>query len=248
MSVMQIKRGTTEAWNRGPELINFEKLAINGKDSVINCCKNTITMTIGAPSMNAPCDGAGKTNGIAIVSLNELNSLIEDSAVCISAKIELADPETAEAVLTTDQDWGVACYGKNLAAGSWPLLSAGSLKATIDGANSGNIGTSNRLDRNIFVWWGADWCNKPTDVKITLSVRKVGAGTEGLVSGQLGAEYFANGGVGLKVGPHDSSTYADWAAIPYIGQVLPSCMYGSETDMNNISAPIPGQLFFVKVT
>lgn len=239
MSVMKIKRGTTAAWNLGPELINFEQLAINGKDSVINCCKNTITMTIGAPSMNAPYEGVPKTNGIAIISADELSSLVADSRVCISAKIEPADPDVeSTTLLTEDVTWMVASFSSKyttlLLTSQEHMLQHRINEITYDYLSS------------IFVKWDAAWCDKPTDVKITLSVRKIGGDTESLAPGQLGAEYLTDGGVALKVGPEGASS-TKWNDIPYVGQVLPPCMYVDSVSDLPATAP-PGSIIFVRRT
>lgn len=243
MSAIQIKRGTTAEWGKGPELIDFSKCKVNGKDSTLYCKGTTFRMHINTTSAEVFTDADstiisnapdGKHYGLRIFGYEGDTNIYHPSCTH-ELNISLSTISTSDTRV-------IVCWG-------------GQTRATLTQSNRSAKLTipSGTYKLNVIALWDSVVASSSNTLELTMSIRRIGNSTypaaEQLLPGQLGAEYLSDGGTALKVGPKAANNAStDWSAIPYIGQVLPSAMYGSEADRDSISAPVPGQLFFVKVT
>jgi hypothetical protein len=94
----------------------------------------------------------------------------------------------------------------------------------------------------LFLAWDEECCNDPFNIKITISIKSLDD-KQVLLPGQIGCEYLDGGGTLIKVGPQtDSEEDAKWDNIPYVGQVLPTTMYGDKFPEYGVE----GQIFFIR--
>ena len=245
MSAIQVKRGTTESWKWGSELVDFGRLSISKRDSCETCYKNTIELTVGGPSKNKPLcniagvepDSNGKVPGIEIITRDEFEEIYKNNSLFrIQVHVESVD----------GTDLASKEVGFNLLR---VYIDDGSSTSLVTNTTNTYDGTMNAAagDFQIFLLYEGE-LEDPYKIRLSLSI-KGNMSPEGLMPGQLGCELDDDGNTLLKVGPHSlSKKQTTWSDIPYVGQVLPKCMYGSQDDMNGIVSPKKGQLFFVRVT
>lgn len=227
MSV-QVKRGTTESWNLGPELVNFGSISVNGADSTIHCEGKTMSMYIGTSSAS-DFDGDGeKTLGLWLIKSGEL-SLSEGSyriSLCVS-RIENSGGST---------EWGTR------------IIIGDGNEINLHCANSTEQTITISSDENVccYIFWSEAVLVDP--IKISLSIRKVNE-YESLLPGQIGCEYLdENGSTAIKIGPKTNDGSATkWNDIPYVGQVLPPSMYVDNVNQLPTTAPA-GTIMFVRRT
>jgi hypothetical protein len=258
---MQIKRGTTAGWALGPELITFEDFNVGGiyNDSVKHCEGNKAIIYLGTNSASDFNNSGQKSLGRWLIEPGEL-LIAYDYRIKIDIK---ASSKPSVPTLIYFYDASVAAETGEIT----PLLayetitdqpgSSTDLTTLCFDLVTANeyhvegylrdVGAGNRFA--CFCTWEAAY--EPVECEITVSLRHVNEDNDvgSLLPGQLGAEYLPGGGTLLKVGPEPASgSDTLWNKILYVGQVLPPTMYGSEADMKAITAPVPGQLFFVRRT
>lgn len=228
MSV-QVKRGTTESWNLGPELVNFGSLSVNGADSTIHCEGKTMSMYIGTSSASDFDNDGEKTTGLWLIKSGELP--LDAGSYKISLKVEMIS-----------YSGGGTSWGTLITVGEAPGNRISHPTATGSTPIEKTITISSSEDVLCYVSWGEEVSVDP--IEITLSIKKVGE-YESLLPGQIGCEYLdENGSAAIKVGPKNASdAETKWNNIPYVGQVLPTEMYGPTFPEN----PVKGQLFFLEV-
>lgn len=224
---MQVKRGTTEGWSLGPELMDFSALEVNGADSTIHCEGKTMSMYIGTDSAS-DFDGDGKKS-LGLWLIKKTEKTLEKGKYKVRLSVKRLTPGDHPA---SDTELYI---GDNLLI-SQPL----------DGSAEKEITVNSDTDIHCHIRWHSNASVVP--VEITLSVREID-GYESLLPGQIGCEYIDdNGNALLKVGPHNSTNEATkWNEIPYIGQILPSSMYVDNVNKLPNSAPV-GTIMFVRRT
>ena len=239
MSTIQIKRGTTAEWGKGPELIDFSNCKVNGKDSTLYCKGTTFKMYTNTTSAEVFTDADstiisnapdGKHYGLRIFGY-EGDPNIYHPGCTHELNISLSTVSATDVSV-------IVCWGGQTRA----ILTSTSRNAKL-------TIPSGTYKLHVIALWDSVLASSSNQLTMTMSIRRIGTAdypaAEQLLPGQLGAEYLSSGGAMLKVGPKTADNApTDWSAIPYIGQVLPPTMYGDELP----STGIPGQLFFVKVT
>lgn len=186
---IKMKRGTTQEWTFGPELIHFEKLKVNGKDSTIHCEDIHIRMYAYTNSAEVfPTDTQNKQLGLWLIQNGEL-PLDTNKQYRLCMKVN--GPPDCELYVTD----GFYEY---------------------DGYCRGGESTEDVLEgyQDDLRWW-IQWPEEkiqPEEINIYISVREINAYEE-LEEGQLGLEYTENGQIKLKAGMPNKSK---WNELPYI--------------------------------
>lgn len=227
MSV-QVKRGTTESWNLGPELVNFGSLSVNGADSTIHCEGKTMSMYIGTSSASDFDNDGEKTLGLWLIKSGELP--LDAGSYRVSLGVSMIENSGGST------EWGT--------------------RITIGDGNEINLHCANSTEKTItissdenaccYIFWSESVLVDP--IKISLSIRKVNE-YESLLPGQIGCEYLdENGSTAIKIGPKtDNGSATKWNDIPYVGQVLPPSMYVDDVNQLPTTAPA-GTIMFVRRT
>ena len=199
---IKMKRGTTESWALGPELVDFSRSVTKDKDSVIRAEGVELEMYVYTESANEwytrnPSAGNaetdGKIPGLPIAFGIDLNKYNPNNTYQL--KIMFDGP----ADCTLEHIWESGILER-------PDYSTGPWIHVGDDFASGNIMG--------FVKWPAEKVGavKPVPIKIKASFREVGAYEE-LEEGQLGLEYTKDGDVKAKAGIPGVSK---WNELPYI--------------------------------
>lgn len=247
---MQIKRGTTDGWQLGPELIDFGKLSINGNDSTIHCEGTTARIYLGTTSAADFNNNGIKNTGIWLVRLGEL--VLSEGRYAINIQSSTVDKDMNNINLP----WGILVQNKvyeqvlgdvdktgtAIGLGSIP---GGNLRNTVFFTVTDDISGTISLAAT----WNADYwlANSvdPTATNIHVSIRKVDDYGV-LLPGQIGCEYFdEHGSSAIKIGKHnDANSVSKWNELKYVGQVLPPVMYGDELPETGVV----GQIFYKRVS
>lgn len=238
---MQIKRGTTDGWQLGPELIDFGKLSVNGNDSTIHCEGTTARIYIGTTSAADFDNNGTKSTGIWLVRPGELT--LPEGQYAISIKSSSADEKNT--VNVGSLPWGILVQNKDYESvygddGDLCNCPGGSYITTrfftVTDDISGTI--------NLAATWNASLLNRVA-TNIQVSIRKVNDYGV-LLPGQIGCEYFDEyGNSAIKIGKHDEANGASkWNELKYVGQVLPPVMYGDELPETGVV----GQIFYKRVS
>lgn len=224
---MQIKRGSTEGWNLGPELIDFGDLKVNGVDSTIHCEGNVVEMYVGTVSAERfPEDAESKSPGLWLIGPGEFETTAPGREVKLTMSVE------SEAEELDGCELAVWVNGAKYPGIPLPPFGRGGFR--LDGV------AGRKINIKLAVLWTK---NTPKEkIKVTFSVRHSGEGGY-LLPGQLGAEYLENGATLLKIGP-DGDGQTSWKDISYVGQVIPQEMYGDTLPEMGVQ----GQIFYKKVT
>lgn len=253
---MQIKRGTTAGWALGVEQVKFDKLSVNGSDSTKHCEGTSATILLGTSSASDFTNSGSKALGRWLIAPLELPlGCWYRIKISVSSPLDALSPAQLIFIHTsTAGNARVSLTGYNSPYLTDPNTRSVPLTFSLDHSSEHNyegyfeVGAGDHVA--CYVTWPTE-LSEPEECTINVSIRQAyvegGANAspnncyERLLPGQLGAEYLAGGGTALKVGPEQPDG-SSWNNIPYIGQVLPTAMYGDTLP----SSGIPGQLFFLK--
>lgn len=238
---MQIKRGTTDGWHLGPELIDFGKLSVNGNDSTIHCEGNTARVYIGTASAADFGNNGTKTTGIWLVRPGELT--LPEGQYAISIKSSAVD----ESISVGNLLWGILVQNK-----VYEQIQADDGVNVLCSCQGGSYGTTRFFTVtddisgtiNLAATWDVDSVDQIA-TNIQVSIRKVDDYGV-LLPGQIGCEYFDEyGNSAIKIGKHNEVNNASkWNELKYVGQVLPPVMYGDELPETGVA----GQIFYKRVS
>lgn len=216
MNAMQIKRGTTEDWSLGPELIHFEKLTVNGLDSTIHCENIHIHMNVYTNSQEKfPSLPSEKRPGLWLIQ-SKKSELILDAKKQYRMRLKVKGPSNCTVWFEdTGKTYSYTCAGGE------------SLEEQIN--------YPQHLV-NCWVLWPEQLPNTE-ELHIYLSVREIGA-NETLAPGQLGVEYTADNKALLKVGMPNTSK---WNELPYLNNTddIAITLNQFSTNITNIMASKP---------
>ena len=230
---MQIKRGTTEGWSLGPELVEFDKFKINGSDSTIHCEGNRARVYLGTTSATDFNLSGSKSLGIWLVAPGDLELDPGCYKIAVSCKANDSSSSSTE--------YGVNCYDENRNLLSDIDTNRSLAFHVADGESTFFVPADTVLKICISLFWSENV--QKCDRTITLSIRKINDYGE-LLPGQLGCEYFDDfGSCAIKIGTQNAQgTSSKWSDLTYLGQVLPASMYGTELPATGV----PGQIFYKK--
>lgn len=213
---MQIKRGSTIDWSLGPEIVHFEDLLVNGKDSTIECLDTIVRMNVYTESMEkfySNPSGPGPAT--------------KDSTKTYGLWIK-QDPDTT--VWFSDPTKNYRVQAQLYGAGITDCHLYGVLDSRVVELTNYPATEWSGASGEPKIW--VSWPNKKSttaEIKIKISVKEVDAGNE-LKEGQLGLEYTENGQIRLKAGMPDIKK---WNQLPYITSVAdPYRDYQSDVPKN----------------
>lgn len=212
---IKMKRGTTESWSLGPELVHFENSPTKDKDSVIRAEGTELEMYVYTESANEWI-------------INNSGSLVPTDGKIPGLPIKFGIQEyddTKTYRLIVDFDGPEDC--------AFELVGWNANLMQPDYVNGAYIDTNYQSSGQPagFVKWPAEQVGvtEPTPVRIRVSLREVGAYEE-LEEGQLGLEYTEDGNVKLKAGMPGVSK---WNELPYIGSNTNILLVTMEQDEEN---------------
>ena len=221
---IKMKRGTTESWALGPEMVHWEDLKVQGKDSLIHCEGTNLQMNVYTASANYFYDENGQLENVKRPGL----WLIQPG--------EIGWDASAQVEFKCQTDGPSDCW-LEVAAPNAPSVHGQKIP----------LGQQAQMTVPYIGEWGLyiRWPDKGTVeiATIKISIRESQAYEE-LEEGQLGLEYAGDGNVKIKAGIPGVSK---WDELPYIGaytDLVPD--YGTNLlPFNNISSHRQGNNDFI---